>query len=90
MNKKDLVKYVSNKTMITEKDSATIIEVFLKGIKEGLENGERVKLQDFGSFIISERAARVAYDPRNGNKVDVPEKKVVKFVSSKKLFERVN
>lgn len=90
MNKSDLVRYVSDKTRITEKDANIIIDVFLNGVKKGLENGERITLHNFGAFFIQDRKARIALDPRNGNKLDVPAKKVVKFQSSRKVFSLVN
>jgi len=90
MNKSDLVRYVSDKTRITEIDAGIIIDVFLNGVKKGLENGERVTLHNFGAFFIQDRKPRTALDPRNGNKIDVPAKKVVKFQSSKKVFDLVN
>ena len=90
MNKADLIKYVSDKTLITERDAGIIIDVFVDGMKKGLNNGERIKLQDFGSFFLQERKARTALNPRNQEKLDVPAKTVVKFKSSKKLFDMVN
>jgi len=90
MNKTDLIKYVSDKTFITERDARIIIDVFVDGMKKGLNNGERIKLQDFGSFFLQERKARTALNPRNQEKLDVPAKTVVKFKSSKKLFDMVN
>lgn len=90
MNKSDLVKYVSDKTMITERDAGIIVDVFLTGIKEGLEKGQRVKLKDFGSFFLQGRKARTALNPRNQELVDVPAKTVVKFKSATKLHDLVN
>lgn len=90
MNKSDLVKYVSDKTLITERDAGIIIDVFLTGIKEGLNENQRVKLKDFGSFFLQERKARTALNPRNQELVDVPAKTVVKFKSAAKLHEMVN
>lgn len=90
MNKTDLIRYVSDKTLITEKDSGIIIDVFLDGIKEGLFQGQRVKIQDFGSFFLQGRKPRTALNPRNQNMINVPAKKVIKFKSSLKLHERVN
>lgn len=90
MNKSDLVKYVSDKTMITERDAGIIVDVFLTGIKEGLEQGQRVKLKDFGSFFLQARKARTALNPRNQELVDVPAKTVIKFKSATKLHDLVN
>lgn len=90
MNKSDLVSYVSDKTMITENDANIIIDVFLNGIKEGLVSGENVTIKNFGSLFLQNRKPRTALDPRNQEVVNVPAKTVVKFKSSKKLYDMVN
>lgn len=90
MNKSDLVKYVSDKTMITERDANIIVDVFLNGVTEALDAGEKVMLKNFGTFLLQERKARTALNPRNQQVVDVPAKTVVKFKSSKKLYSMVN
>jgi len=90
MNKTDLVKYVSDKIGITEVDSAIIVDVLLDGIKNALKEDMRVKLKNFGSFHIQNRKARIAYDPRNRDKLNVPAKKIVKFIMSKKLVDMLN
>lgn len=90
MNKKDLVKYVSDKTRITESDANIIIDVFLKGITKGLERKERITIHRFGSFYLQDRKPRTALDPRNQELIDVPAKTVVKFKASKKVFDMVN
>lgn len=90
MNKSDLVKYVSDKTMITENDANIIINVFLTGIKKGLDKGEKITIKNFGSLFLQKRKARTALDPRNQKLINVPAKTVVKFKSSKKLYDRMN
>jgi nucleoid DNA-binding protein len=90
MTKVDLIKYVSNKTMITEKDARIIIDVFMDGIKKGLENGNRVMIKDFGAFFLKKRVARTSVNPRNQEIVDVPAKTVIKFKSSRKMLDMVN
>ena len=90
MNKSDLVKYVSDKTKVTEIDLSIIFDFFVKGIKKGLGEGERVTINNFGSFFLQDRKARTALNPWNQKKIDVPAKTVVKFQSSKKLFDMVN
>jgi nucleoid DNA-binding protein len=90
MNKSDLVKYVSDKTMITESDAHVIVDVFIRGIKEGLDEGQKVTVKNFGTFFLQTRKARKAVDPRNQEPVNVPAKTVVKFKSAKKLYDMVN
>jgi len=90
MNKSDLVKYVSDKTMITENDAGIIIDVFLRGIKEGLNEGERITIKNFGSFFLQVRKPRSAVNPRTKEPIEVPAKKVIKFKSAQKIHDMVN
>ena len=85
MNTKDLVKYVSDKTLITEDDARVIVKVFLRGLTNGILDGNRITLRGFGTFYLQDRKARTALDPRNQEQIQVPAKKVVKFIPSIKL-----
>jgi DNA-binding protein HU-beta len=90
MNKTDLINYVSDKTMTTEEDVSQIVNVLFKGIRIGLENNERVTINNFGSFFLLDRKERKALDPRNQEVIDVPAKIVIKFKPSKKIIDMVN
>lgn len=90
MNKTDMVKYLSDKTMITRDDSNIILDVILDGIKKALVSGDKVVFQNFGSLFLQERKARKAYSPINQEEIDVPAKTVVKFKMSKELRENLN
>lgn len=90
MTKKELVKYVSDKIMVTENDAGIVFDVIFGGIKEALEKGDSVKIREFGTFYVQERAARKAYHPKTQEPIDVPARKAVKFNISKKFNERVN
>ena len=90
MNKSDLVKYVSDKTKVTENDLSIIFDVFLKGIKNGLDRSERITIKNFGSFFLVDREARTALNPKNQEVINVPAKTVIKFKPSKKLVDMVN
>lgn len=89
MNKKELVKYVSEKVMITERDTMIILNVMFDGIRESLENGDKVKVRDFGTFFVQERKARRAYSPIDKSPIDVPARKAVKFKSAQSLNKRI-
>jgi len=86
MNRKDLVKYVSDKTMITISDAQIILDVFIDGVKRGLKNGDNVKIRGLGTFFLQDRKPRTALDPRNQEVIQVPAKTVVKFKASKKIL----
>ena len=90
MNKKDLVKYISDRTMITERDASIIFDVVFDGIKEGLKRGEEVKVREFGTFFIQERKPRRAYSPIDQSPINVPARNGIKFRASSFLTKKVN
>jgi DNA-binding protein HU-beta len=90
MNKKDLIRYVSDKTLVKQSDLLIITNTLLRGIKEALEEGEMVSLNDFGSFSVKERKARTALNPRTQEVINVPAKRVIRFKPSMDLKKMVN
>ncbi len=68
---------------------AIVLTVFDE-ISNTLENGGRVELRGFGAFFVKDRDARKGRNPRTGETVDVPQRKVPAFRSSKTLFEKLN
>lgn len=79
MTKKDIVMKVSNETNLTQIDVKKIVQRALDAIVESLEKGETVELRNFGVFKVKTRRGRVGRNPRTGQEVQVPEKKVVVF-----------
>ncbi|MBI3999051.1 MAG: integration host factor subunit beta [Candidatus Omnitrophica bacterium] len=79
MTKKDIVTKVSNDTNLTQIDVKKIVQRTLDAIVEALERGETVELRNFGVFKVKTRRGRVGRNPRTGQEVQVPEKKVVVF-----------
>ncbi len=69
-----------------EKIGATIVDE----ITEALVRGDRVELRGFGAFSVKQRDARVGRNPRTGEAVDVPEKRVPVFKTGKDLRDRIN
>lgn len=63
---------------------------FLNTIEEALVNGEQIAFTGWGKFEVAERGARVCKNPRTGEAVNVPAKKVVKFKAGKTLEENIN
>ncbi len=90
MNKTELIKYVSDKTRITQVDAEIIIDVVFQGCRESLMDGKRVKIRDFGSLIPVQRKARKAINPNSGEEMTIPAKMNVKFDASKMLLDMVN
>lgn len=79
MTKKDIVIKVSNDTNLTQIDVKKIVQRTLDVVVESLERGETVELRNFGVFKVKNRRGRVGRNPRTGEEVSVPEKKVVVF-----------
>lgn len=79
VTKKDIVMRVSNEINLTQIDVKKIVQRTLDVIVESLERGETVELRNFGVFKVKVRRGRVGRNPRTGQEVTVPEKKVVVF-----------
>ena len=89
MTKKDIVTKVSNETNLTQIDVKKIVQRTLDVILESLERGETVELRNFGVFKVKTRKGRLGRNPRTGQEVSVPEKKVVVFKPGLILKQRV-
>lgn len=79
MTKKDIVMKISNETNLTQIDVKKIVQRTLDCVLEALERGETVELRNFGVFKVKHRRGRLGRNPRTGQEVQVPEKKVVIF-----------
>ncbi len=79
MTKKDIVMNISNEINLTQIDVKKIVQKTLDCILEALERGETVELRNFGVFKVKNRRGRLGRNPRTGQEVQVPEKKVVVF-----------
>ena len=89
ITKKDIVMNVSTETNLTQIDVKNIIQKLLDSITESLEQGETVELRNFGIFKVKTRRGRLGRNPRTGEEVKVPEKKVVTFKPGLILKQKV-
>ncbi|MBI4430254.1 MAG: integration host factor subunit beta [Candidatus Omnitrophica bacterium] len=89
MTKKDIVMKVSNDTNLTQIDVKKIVQRTLDTIVESLERNETVELRNFGVFKVKSRRGRIGRNPRTGQEVSVPEKRVVVFKPGLILKQRV-
>jgi len=90
MTKADLIDEVSKVTELSRKDSEVIVETLFDSIIKALKTGDKLEVREFGSFRIRERKARQGRNPKTGEKVSVPEKKVPYFKPSKELKDLIN
>ncbi len=82
MTKADLVETVAGKTGLTKTDVAAVVDNFLDAIKDALESGNNIEIRGFGTFKVKVRKARKARNPRTGDEVPVPDRKVPVFKPS--------
>ena len=90
MNKLELIDYVSSETGATKADAGRIIDSVIDGISKELKKGRRVTLIGFGTFTPVKREERVGRNPKTGEPVNIPSKKVVKFKTSLELKNSIN
>ena len=79
MNKTELVKKIAEKAQVSQAEAKTVLEATLESVKDALKAGDSVQLIGFGTFSVSERAARTGKNPRTGEKIKIAAKKVAKF-----------
>ena len=90
MTKAELVEEVSRVSDLTKKHSEVIVETVFRSIIEALHRGEKIELRGFGSFRIRQRDSRMGRNPKTGEKVDVPAKRIPYFKPGKELRELLN
>jgi integration host factor subunit beta len=90
MTKADLVEKVASDTDMTKKDAEQLVEIVFDSIVESLNRGEKIELRGFGSFRVRERNARKGRNPKTGESVAIPAKRVAYFKPGKDLKEIIN
>lgn len=90
MNKGDLINKVANDANLSKSQATSAVNTVLGSIQGSLESGDKVTLIGFGTFSISERAARTGRNPRTNEVINIPAKKVVRFKPGKELADSVN
>lgn len=89
MNKSELISVIAEKSGLTKADSKKSLDATIAAITEALQNGDKIALVGFGSFAISERAARVGVNLQTKQPMTIEAKKVVKFKAGAELAEAV-
>ena len=90
MTKAELVEDVARAAELTKKDAERLVEIVFESIIETLNQGEKIELRGFGSFRTRQRKPRVGRNPKTGDRVEVPAKKIPFFKPSKELKDLVN
>jgi len=73
-----------------KKDLEKVVHIVLNEIKQTLKRGDRVELRGFGMFSTNIQKARISRNPKTGEKVNTPEKKIIHFKMAKEMFKKLN
>src|SRR5437868_14498793 len=90
MTKADLVERVAREAEMTKKDAEQLVEIIFDSITDTLNKGEKIELRGFGSFRVRERNSRKGRNPKTGDSVAIPAKRVAYFKPGKELKELIN
>lgn len=90
MTKAELVDEVARVVQLTKKQAETIVNIVFDSIVDSLRQGQKIELRGFGSFRLRSRKSRTGRNPKTGEKVEVPSKKIPYFKPGKELKELIN
>jgi len=91
MTKSELIlKITSKNSYLYQKDVYKIIDTLFNSVTKALKDGDRVELRGFGTFTTKLRNARIGRNPKTGDPVAIPQKKMPFFKMGKSMKERIN
>ena len=91
MTRSDLVEELANRfSQLTHRDAEHGVKTILDAVSDALVRGHRIEIRGFGSFSITHRPPRMGRNPRSGESVAIPEKRVPHFKPGKALREAVD
>ncbi|MCC6600949.1 MAG: HU family DNA-binding protein [Crocinitomicaceae bacterium] len=89
MNKAELIEAIASNAKISKADAKKALDGFIESTTKALKKGDRVALVGFGSFSVSQRAARKGRNPQTGKEITIKAKKVVRFKAGAELSSKV-
>ena len=90
MNKTELVTAIAEKSGLTKAESEKALKAFIESVTEALKDDDKVQLVGFGTFEVSERAARTGHNPSTGKEIQIPASKLPRFKAGKGLKDLLN
>ena len=90
MNKTELIAAMAEVSGVSKKDTEAVLKAFTEVVSEELKKGEKVQLVGFGTFEVSERAAREGRNPATGEAMQIEADKAPKFKAGKALKDMIN
>ena len=89
MNKTEFIGAVSEKSGLSKADAKKAVEAFLQTVSDELKAGGKVALLGFGSFSVTEKAARKGINPKTKQPIEIPARKAVKFKAGGELNDGI-
>ena len=89
MNKTELVNAIAEKAEISKADAKKALDAFVSTVTDALKEGDKIALVGFGTFAVSEKAARKGVNPATGATIEIAAQKVAKFKPGAELAEAV-
>lgn len=90
MNKTELVAAMAEQAEVSKKDAEKVLKAFTDVVADELKKGGKVQLVGFGTFEVSERAAREGRNPQTGKAMKIAASKAPKFKAGKALKDMLN
>ena len=90
MNKTEFISAIAEKAELSKKDAEKALKAFTDVVEEELKKGEKIQLVGFGTFEVSERAAREGRNPQTGETMEIKASKTPKFKAGKALKDMMN
>ena len=89
MNKAELISAMASEAQISKADAKKALDAFISSVANAMKAGDKVSLVGFGTFSVSERAARTGINPATKATISIPAKKIVKFKPGAELADAV-
>ena len=89
MNKNDLIKSIAQSAQISRVTAKMGLNGLLSALEAAMKEGQRVTLVGFGSFSVVDRAPRTGRNPKTGETVPIPSRRVVRFRPGKELADKI-
>ena len=90
MNKSELIERLAERTELNVMQAEEVVNLIFRKMRDTMVNGGRIEIRGFGSFVVKEYKSYQGRNPKTGEKIEVPPKKLPFFKPGKELKERVD
>jgi integration host factor subunit beta len=90
MNKLELIQAVKDKTKLSKQEASEVVRLFFDSFTQAMVNGERIEIRGLWSFFMKDYDSYTGRNPKTGQSVQIPAKRLPFFKPGKELKERVD